>query len=802
MLRTWTDEDIFKETAVHGASVGLKTIPFKDSDIKPKPFITQIPLVEVFERLKRVKADHWQRDFCRRLQEATEKRDWAAVKAIIHAQAQMGKSVILAQAFAVWILGHDPLHRFALLTYNITRSQTHAEVVISLMNSLIYKDMFQSKDCHLPKVVSKGGFSTNGRKDLNDAQESFNPLGLLSGFVGNGADTVVIDDPYKSPEDVRSDTIRPKIERVWVDITLPRITQYVNVFGMFHRYSYDDFAGFLLATGGFDYWRYASQADGDYIDKNTGRVFSDPLNRKLGEYISERFPSSYYEDKKIYPQLWASQFQGRPAAETGAFFDVNQIHVLQGSKAIQKEAECIYWVRSWDNAATDEGGAFTVGSKVGITANHDILITDLVRKQVNTAKRYELQLKTARSDGKTIPATIPIDPGSGGTDTADTTVRKFADEGFKCIAERVSGTKEVRAQTLSEKVNAGKFYMLKAGWNKELTDEFEKFPLSIYKDIVDATADAERFLEKMHRKGLVINAFSETRNLVTWGKFAARFGKKIPCHWRVYVAVEYHRDASKASGAVILARAGENARLGETVFMVGCHKQFDADFSGITNWLEKMMSNVVAKNADGKTPEVSIMLNAEAENELPVLRRKLKLSVITYKGEKSEGLPETNWYLSPDTTRTNAFNLSEHATRFYWLVANAQKEKAVDEFGLLSARQEAATWTFNDKGEPVEFGSVVLNCTRMLLHHFRTHAAELTRSEQFFQFLEENHTNLMPEETGKLETLEAKVDAEMSRNILRSEWEKKTSRGDYIESEWNTFVREGGMNDEEQFELL
>ncbi len=67
---------------------------------------------------------------------------------------------------------------------------------------------------------------------------------------------------------------------------------------MFHRYHQADLAGYLLAGGEFDYWRYAAEADGDYIDDETGLVYPDPLNRQVGEYISSRFSTNYFEKQQ------------------------------------------------------------------------------------------------------------------------------------------------------------------------------------------------------------------------------------------------------------------------------------------------------------------------------------------------------------------------------------------------------------------------------------------------------------------------------------------------------------------------
>ncbi len=82
--------------------------PNLPTDTKPPPFITQVPLIDVFERLKRVKADTWQKDFCHRLQTATENRYIKGVRALIHAQPQLGKSIILAQTDDYYFVTNIP----------------------------------------------------------------------------------------------------------------------------------------------------------------------------------------------------------------------------------------------------------------------------------------------------------------------------------------------------------------------------------------------------------------------------------------------------------------------------------------------------------------------------------------------------------------------------------------------------------------------------------------------------------------------------------------------------------------------
>ncbi len=687
---------------------------------QPKPFVTQIPLVDVFERLKRLKADAWQRDFCNKLQEATEKRHIKGTRAIIHAQPQLGKSIILAQIFAVWLFAHEPLHRFALATYNIKRSQRHAKVVIRIMQSPEYKNLFPSTDSHLPDIVGLDNILTNARLALNDGQVSFNPMGLQSGFVGSGADTLAADDPYKNADEARSEIIRENIESFVDDVADVRLTEYANWFNMFHRYHQMDLAGYMLAKAEFDYWRYASEADGDYIDDETGLVYPDPLSRPIGEYISTRFSKDFYERQKRNPKTWFSQFQGKPTGEEGNTFNVKKIHFLDPVMDVEKiealRAECVHWGRAWDNAATKkETSAFTVGARMGITLDERVLFDHMVRERLNTAERYDKQLETAEDDGFLVPVLIPNDPGSAGTDTAFQTQQMLEKEGYTCYADVVTGSKELRAQPLSLCANSGKMYVaLPEDEAKEVRKEYKNFPLSTWKDITDASGDIYRFLYKLLKSGTVIKNYKQTRNDVALERFAQRFGSVIPPHWNLYIGVRISEDASKPSGAVMVARAAENSGLKDTLFITSEFKQYSGDYYKIFDWIKQTL----ALRKPVQPPR--IYLRTDSETIATTARVKLDLPVTLFKEDSSSGVPELNWFYLP-RNEASPFNEGEKSAGIYYL-----KNKESD---LLSARQESVLWKFNDKGEPQEYGGIIMDCVRMITFGFRTLATELTESE-------------------------------------------------------------------------
>jgi predicted phage terminase large subunit-like protein len=80
------------------------------------------------------------------------------------------------------------------------------------------------------------------------------------------------------------------------------------------------------------------------------------------------------------------------------------------------------------------------------------------------------------------------EPGSGGKDSADASIRNLA--GFAVYAERPTGDKAFRADPFSVQVNNGNVQMLRGDWNREYVEELRFFPNGKYKDQVDASSGA------------------------------------------------------------------------------------------------------------------------------------------------------------------------------------------------------------------------------------------------------------------------------------------------------------------------
>ncbi len=94
--------------------------------------------------------------------------------------------------------------------------------------------------------------------------------------------------------------------------------------------------------------------------------------------------------------------------------------------------------------------------------------------------------QTAELDGKRIRIAIEQEPGSGGKESAESTIRNLA--GWRVTADRPTGEKAVRAEPYAAQVQGGNVLLVKGAWTQDFIDEHVAFPVGRAKDQVDAAA--------------------------------------------------------------------------------------------------------------------------------------------------------------------------------------------------------------------------------------------------------------------------------------------------------------------------
>jgi predicted phage terminase large subunit-like protein len=188
-------------------------------------------------------------------------------------------------------------------------------------------------------------------------------------------------------------------------------------------------------------------------------------------------------------------------ASAGLMFKRTQVNMLE-----EIPNDVILWCRGWDLAATaeDEDGnpAYTAGVLVGKRQNGRYIVADVINRRLSASDVRKLILMTAQTDraayGRVIQR-LPQDPGQAGKEQAQSYMKLLSGFIVKIMPE--SGDKVTRAEPFSamwqgtETMEQGFVDVLIAPWNGEFFNQYESFPQSDFKDMVDAGANAFNQIE-------------------------------------------------------------------------------------------------------------------------------------------------------------------------------------------------------------------------------------------------------------------------------------------------------------------
>ena len=189
---------------------------------------------------------------------------------------------------------------------------------------------------------------------------------------------------------------------------------------------------------------------------------------------------------------YAGQVGQKPTPPGGGMFKVDQISIVD---QMPLDINIMKTVRYWDKAGTAEwlkgkaglkknDGARTAGVKICSLKNGKYIVMNVVTGRWEAQYREAKILNTAHADGETVDVWIEQEPGSGGKESAQATIRMLA--GYHCEAEHPVGDKAFRADPFSVQVNNGNVMMLRGDWNTDFIHELEGFPFGKLKDQVDA----------------------------------------------------------------------------------------------------------------------------------------------------------------------------------------------------------------------------------------------------------------------------------------------------------------------------
>jgi len=332
-------------------------------------------LQEFVEKTVQFKLHEWQaKHLCPLMERFTKEK---GLRIAVHAPPQYGKSIIVSKRFVPFVLGLNPLARIVLACYNVTTATEFGKVCRNIMHTPEYKEMFPNPSGHLPSVCSAESFSTQAQLNLHDSQGSFTAIGLQTGFTGKGlgpGEILLIDDPYASPDEARSETINEATWRFHTEVVEARVHAEANVLLMFHRYHPDDYAGRVLAQDGWENYRFPAIAD----ENEDG---ADPTGREIGELLSPKHSLDHLLKKREQdPLTFLGMFQGTPRDPSGNLVKREWLRKLEyPMPPIDR------WVRFWDLATAtgktkkNSNRDYTAGALVAIGPDHTVYVKDIVR---------------------------------------------------------------------------------------------------------------------------------------------------------------------------------------------------------------------------------------------------------------------------------------------------------------------------------------------------------------------------------------------------------------------------------------
>ena len=398
------------------------------------------------------------------------------------------KSLICSVMFPAWCWARMPSLRYIGSSYAYTLAADLARKNRQLVKCPKYQlafgiKMLADQDAKAYFMNEQGGMR----------------LGIgTGGIAGFHAHIIGVDDqldPNKAlsePElKAANDHINNSLNQRKID---QRITPIVLIMQRLHQ---NDPTGSLLnRTGGEGIKHICIPAEEtDDINPPELRQFY-----KKGLMDPTRLPQDVLEEKKLLGQfLYAGQYLQTPTMPSGGMFKWQQITIQKKPK----EVNFVKIVRYWDKAGTEDDGAYTAGVKLALDNSKNIWILHVYRGQWDSAKREKEIQEIGKSDGPVVTVGVEQEPGSSGKESANNTKKNLNAIGVKhVILDRPSGDKVLRADPFSTRVNAGHVNMIPGEWVQPFLDEVALFPLSTFKDQVDAASGAYKLLtDKKFRIG-------------------------------------------------------------------------------------------------------------------------------------------------------------------------------------------------------------------------------------------------------------------------------------------------------------
>ncbi|SFM35513.1 phage terminase large subunit [Salibacterium qingdaonense] len=388
---------------------------------------------------------------------------------IIEMPPRHGKSMTVSESFPSYFLAKNPDKRVIVTSYSDALARKFGRL-------------------NREKIAEYGpGLFDVGVSSINAAQNNWGIEGRRGGMIatgiggsitGEGADLLLIDDPFKNKEEADSETMREKVWGEWEATLSTRLHQGGTVIVIMTRWHEDDLVGRMLARSPYNWERIRMPAVAESEDDLLGRELDEALCPELG------YDEEWAKNKKIEvgSRTWAALFQQRPSPGEGNIFQRNWWQYYKKAPARFDQV-----LQSWDCTFKDTDGSDFVVGQVWGRVGADRYLLDQVRARMDMPGTMQA-IRSLSSKWPSARSKLIEDKANG-----PAVIQMLKREITGLTAVEPEGGKEVRAQAVSPEIEAGNVHLPDpsiAPWIHDFIEEAASFPNGANDDQVDAMSQA------------------------------------------------------------------------------------------------------------------------------------------------------------------------------------------------------------------------------------------------------------------------------------------------------------------------
>ncbi len=392
-----------------------------------------------------------------------------------------GKSIYTSQLFPAWLFSRR--NRLKLI------GASHTGDLADDFSGKIQAIVDENKGTlgYKPRTRAVGRwYTTNGGAYL--------AAGIRAGIPGFRADGAILDDPVRGRLAADSVADRKQVWDWYNGDLERRLTPRAWVALMMTRWHEDDLAGRLLAAEP-GRWRVVSlpaEAEpGDLLGREVGEwLWSDDTYGYGAELAATKASLA----ARAASREWTSQYQQRPVAESGDYFQRDWIRPVDSTPP----RSSLKVFGASDYAVTSEGGDYTAHIVVGVDSDDRMYLLDVWRQQTASDKWVE-----AMCDLVILwhPMGWAEEMGQIKTGIGPWLDRRLRER--RAYVARTSfptggGDKAVRAQSMRGRMAlCGLYIQRDAPFRADFESELMSFPAGKFDDQVDAAGLLGQLLDLM-----------------------------------------------------------------------------------------------------------------------------------------------------------------------------------------------------------------------------------------------------------------------------------------------------------------